>query len=182
MTPKAGQTSYEPQVTELDNGRLRFDFLDLPPIEDEVRIQGQDYVLREADNKTAVAYRNAILSAANVSDSGKITGIGGVAKAEPVLLAGCLFRKNTLKGTGDVQLSPVLVSWVESLPNRIVQPLFKRAKYISGLDAGRDTPESLAKKIAELERKRKDLLGAGGESDGDSDPKGTPGSTPGTSD
>lgn len=157
--------------TDLDNGRIRFDFTSLEPVEDEVVIQGQEYVLREADNKTAVAYRNAMMRAARMDDQGRVSMMDGMADAEPVLVHGCLFHKPTkFDSRGNPVWVPVVPAWVNSLPHRIIKPLFERARDISGLGSEKETPESLARKIADMERRRKKLLGLSNGREGDHPP------------
>src|SRR5690606_9047229 len=67
------------------------DFDDLTPIELPVKYKGKNYVLREADEGAATQYRNLTIKAARMED-GKITGMDGVADAEPFLISLCLYE------------------------------------------------------------------------------------------
>jgi hypothetical protein len=121
-----------------------FDFSNHEPI--AIPVVGPDkknYILREATAEVAKKYRKATMSGTSMAD-GKISGIGGIADAEAILVAGCLFE--TYPGPNNsVNERPVLLSTVLAWPSRVVQPLFDAAQRISGLDAkDREKPDPKA--------------------------------------
>jgi hypothetical protein len=144
-----------------------FESLDL--IRVPVRIGAQQYVLREADEAAAVAYRNAVMKAVRMTEGGPTT-LDGAADVEPLLVSRCLFTANEAGG-----LTPVPLAVIRTWPSRIVKPLFARAKAISELEEGEDTAEQLQAKIDKLQA-RLDKLQAG-----ESAAKNGGASTPGTS-
>lgn len=118
---------------------------DLAPIEVPIRIGKDRYILREATADAARKWRNSIMSSTTVVD-GKVTAVGNLADSEAYLLSMCLYpvRPDT---HGTVSNKPVHISTILSWPNRIVRPLFERAKVISGLEeetSGGPTPNPAA--------------------------------------
>lgn len=120
------------------NDSMTFD--DVTPMEVPVRIGDRQYILREADEGAACAYRNAIINSARTNDQGKVIGHDGLADVEPLLVSLCLYRANgegkmALTKEGAPDRSYLLgMAGVKALPSRVVKPLFERAKQISGLD------------------------------------------------
>lgn len=119
---------------------LNFD--DLAPKEIPASIGGKKYILRQASEGAAVAYRNAALKAAKMVD-GKIVGMDGVANAEPLLVSMCIHPldhntgKPRLLPSGDPAPTPLatVMSW---LPH-VVTKLFATIKEISpGLEEKED--------------------------------------------
>jgi len=102
---------------------LNFD--DLTPIEIPVRIQGKNYVLREASGDAACRYRNAVLACAQLTPEGKAVSVRNLADVEPLLVSLCLF---------DEKGNPVSVNQVRKWPARVVKALYEKAKEISDLD------------------------------------------------
>jgi hypothetical protein len=116
-------------------------FDSLEPQEVPVTIAGKQYVLREASEDVACKFRNAAMRAARMTE-GKVVGVDGLADAEPVLVGGCLFEKveSEHKGETKVGWAAVGVAAVRTWPARIVKPLFERAKAMSDLAEGGETP------------------------------------------
>lgn len=138
-----------------------FDFSDLTPQTATVEIGGRSFVLKEATEDQAVKFKNMSAKAAKFKD-GDLTGIEGAANVEPYLLSLCMVEIDP-----DGKEKPVLESFVRTLPSRVVSPLFDWVRDASGL-GGKDTVESIDKKLAELTKKRAELVKGG---DG---PKGLP--------
>ena len=133
---------------------LRFD---ATPTEIPVSIGDKPYVLCEADEATAVAYRNASVQGASVDNKGQVIHLGAVGSLQPLLVSRCLFQL-VLKDDGtEMKRLPVLERVVLKWPSRIVRPLFDRAKQISRLDEPvtldglRKQSADLQERIAELE-------------------------------
>jgi len=103
------------------------DFGDITPIEVKVRIQGKNYVLREASEAVTCRYRNAQVRCAHVAPDGKATKVEGpIADTEPLLVSLCLFEEDT----GAPVDQKVIMQW----PSRVVRQLFDKVKEISDLD------------------------------------------------
>lgn len=113
-------------------------FNDLAPVEVEVEIERDQYVLREPSEGAAVKYRNAALRAARMVD-GKVTGMDGLADAEPLLVSLCLFKTN-----GNGARVPVSLDFVMSLKPKVVRALYERVKQIGGMDDEGDPKKSPA--------------------------------------
>jgi hypothetical protein len=123
---------------------------DLEPQSVRLKIGGLDYVLREASEEAAVKYRNAMTSAARFKN-GEVAGVDGWASAEPVLVAGCLFR--VYEHQGEEKERAVTLTEVSKWPARVVTPLFRRARDMSGLAVEEETREVLQKQREELDKK-----------------------------
>ncbi len=123
-------------------------FDDLTPREEAVKIGKDWYLLREASEWAACAYRNEGMKGARFED-GKLRSVDGVANVEPLLVHLCLFfavgdppdGTNGSNGTLKVAMEPtrgdplnVPLKTVRSWPSRIVKPLFDRAKQLSELE------------------------------------------------
>lgn len=112
-----------------------FNFDTLEPIEIPVTYNKQKYLLCDASGGTVAKYRAAMLNNAqmqrNVDKSTKVSGMGGLADAEFILLAGCLWHTDPSGGKGKQTVDEkVLRTW----PNRVTEPLCKKAKAISMVD------------------------------------------------
>lgn len=103
------------------------DFGSLAPIQVEVSMNGEEFILQEASGAVAKKFQNARLSKIKFVD-GKPSSLSEVGDIEPYLVSLCLFRKS------DKGLTSVKQSEVESWPYRIQEKLFLKAKQISGLD------------------------------------------------
>lgn len=138
-------------MSNLENG-TGFDFENLEVIEIPFKYQGKQYVLVEADEDTAAAYRNASVRGAKILD-GKLVGLPtDVAGVQSLLVAGCL---RLVDGNGMRQ--PVERETVKRWPSRVVKPLFNKAKEISELDEEDETEDQLIQQRAELNRKLSEL-------------------------
>ena len=152
-----------------------FNLGSLTPIEIPI---GDQYVLREASEDVAKRFRNRTMAGAKVDSDGNITrSLDGMADLEPLLVAGCLFKKNPKQkdNGGPVFDVPVSDAEVGRMPARFVRKLFVRAKEISGIDE-RETVEGLREQIANLQVKLDKLL-----EDGSETQKNSSGATPGIS-
>lgn len=151
----------------MENLYEKMTFDDPTPGKVEVVIGNEEYVLKEASGDTAVKYRNMLLRATKMTD-GKVSGIDGMADAEPFLVSACLFRIVDMKGTRTEV--PVALAAVRAFKDSLLKSLFERVKKISGLD-DKETAESLKKKIADLTAKLEVLQR------GQDDAKNSPGAT-----
>lgn len=104
-------------------------FDSIAPITVSVSLGGSPYVLKEASGETAVTFRNMVFKYADVSSSGAGKISEGLASIAPMLVSKCLFSSQE-----DGTLKPVSMAFVNSLPARILDVLFQKAKEISGLD------------------------------------------------
>jgi hypothetical protein len=149
---------------------LELDFADLAPIEVPVKVNGvPKYVLVEASGAAAVAYRNMVSKAAKMVD-GKVTGLDGIADAEPLLVSLCLSpvddaaykRDGVVRATraNNNDLVTLHVSRVKAWPYRFQRALFDKVMEISPDLREKDTPESVRKRIAELQAKLAELEAA----------------------
>jgi hypothetical protein len=151
----------------------QIDFDDLEPCGVTVTLgrgdQKQHYILREATADAAKKYQNCRARSTRFNEEGKVTGIDGVADAEPLLVSHCLCLTNPdhvtvlLDKKSNAMTVPLhtILSWKVG----IVKTLFEKVREISpGLDD--DTNEdALVKQIdlltRALERVRKARADAG---------------------
>lgn len=129
-------------------------FEDLAPVEVPVKIGNRNYILKEANQEVAKNYRNTLMKATKFGPNGMPIGSDGLADAEAVLVAGCLFESY---GTPEQpRIRPVTLSTILGWKPKIVGPLFERAQAISGL---RDqlTEETLQGQIDKLQAAQKAL-------------------------
>jgi hypothetical protein len=121
----------------------------LEAIEIPVRFRGVDYILTDADEDTAVKFRNHGLRSAKMSE-GSVVGVTGGAEVELILVAGCLFKINPKVTGGRERVQPDdLKKW----PSRVIKPLFEKAKEISELNEATDLP-SIDRQIERLQKLR----------------------------
>jgi len=126
--------------------------LDATPIEIPVSIGDKPYVLCEADEATAVAYRNAQVRGASVDSKGQMIQLGSVGGIEPLLVSRCLLQL-VLKDDGtEMKRLPVSEKVILKWPSRIVRPLFDKAKQISQLDEP-VTLDGLYKQLAQIQER-----------------------------
>ncbi len=145
-----------------------FDFSDLKTAEKVLKYKGETYVVTEASTAAAVAYRNASLKCAKLSD-GKVIGMDGAADLEPLLVNLCTFKTNP---AGERTMENVPITTIRSWPARIIKPVFEWIKEVSEL-SDNETPDDLRKQIAKLQEKLDKLE--------TNDPKGEPSDTTPTS-
>lgn len=118
----------------------------------EVTISGKRYHLLEATVDAATRYRNLAIKSARMTD-GKITGVEGIADAEPNLISNCLFELNAEgKRVGTVS-ERIIRGWA----NHIQKLLFDRIKSISDGLVDKPSAKELKKQIKQLQDQLKDL-------------------------
>lgn len=127
-----------------------FDFSDLTPQTATAIIGGKKYLLREATEDQAVKFKNMSAKAVKFKD-GETTGIEGAANVEPFLLSLTMVEVDA-----DGKEKQVFESFIRTLLARVVSPLFDWVRDASGL-GGKDTVESIDKKIADLTKKRAEV-------------------------
>jgi len=120
---------------------------DLTLQEEPVTIKTRDgvfhYVLTEATEDIAVAYRNLVIGSMSMGPEGKPQTVKGIADGEPFLVAGCL--RNAETG------GPVSEVTIRSWPSKVVKALFNKAQEISGLQ-DRDDVADLKRRLAIAEK------------------------------
>ena len=106
-------------------------------------------IIESAD--AVIRHRNAVMSAARMegqpgTDGFRMTGVSGIADAEPILVQACL-RENPRGAEGDPRDDKVLsMSFVrETLPPSLLAAIFDRAKRINGIDKGAKAEVELGK-------------------------------------
>lgn len=116
----------------------RFDFSDLTPAQEPVTYKGEHFVVTEASEAAAVAYRNAVTRTHRYVD-GKLSAIHDPADNEPLLVSKCLFK--AVPGSpGQILFSdsgiPVAVerAKLDKFPTKIVRELFKWILEVSCMD------------------------------------------------
>lgn len=120
------------------------DFGILSPTEIPVKINGVEYLLKEATGDAVCQYRNATIKSMKFSDQGKATGFDGVADSEPLLVSLCLFNSEG---------NNVDIATVRKWPAHVMKALFNKAKEISDLAEGNESLKDLEKQQAELAQK-----------------------------
>ncbi len=107
-------------TNEFDFGGVEFEEVDV------VIPGGQNCVLRQASGEAAIKYRKQIMGGMRMED-GKVGGdVNSMASGEPLLVALCLFDKETGK---NIQLAVV-----ESWPYPVMKKLYDKAMEISDLN------------------------------------------------
>lgn len=102
---------------------------ELKPQEWKFRVNGKQYILREASAEAGRLWRNANMRGASMKD-GRISMPETMADSETVLVQACTFEV-----FGDPEKErAVPIQTVRSWKDRIVRDLFERAKKMSGLD------------------------------------------------
>lgn len=138
-----------------------FDRQDLTPQQQTVRYGGKTYVLREASEGAAIAFRDRSARGLSFQD-GKVARVDGIAEVQALLVSECLFKADA---DGQVlangQGQPVRGATLQELkgwPSRFVRRLFDWVKAVSQL-AEEETEESLARDIAALQGRLARLRG-----------------------
>lgn len=124
-------------------------FDDIAPIEVSVTIKGKSYILREASEAASSRYKNAQFKAMKLAegiDGSKTSSIDGMAETEALLVSLCLFEKTE---TGE---KTVPLEEIKRLPHKVVEPIFKCAEEISGLQ-NKESEEALVKQLKEIQGK-----------------------------
>ncbi len=139
---------------------MNSDFNDLTPQERRETLGGDEYVIREASEAAAVAYKNAQMRAAKMSD-GKLTGFDGYADADLVLAVACLHPVD--KSTGQVKVDQSGDPWtlaertVKRWPHRVVKRIVAVVKELSPDLEDKETRETLVKQRDNLQKKIDEL-------------------------
>lgn len=122
-----------------------FDYDSLEVIDVPVKYGGKKYVLREASGDTGRKFNDARTKCMHFQDGG-VSGVEGVGGLPIYLLSMCLFETDE---DGVVQPKRhVTQEALKSWPERVIQPLFMKAREIGELD--QDSLESLRKQYKEL--------------------------------
>ncbi len=124
-----------------------FDFGSLEAI--EIPVVGPDkkpYILREASGDVVAKFNNARGRCVQFRDGG-MSAVNGQGDLEAFLVSLCLFHVKE-DGTADFK-KPVRAPIIRSWPERVVKPLFEKAKEISEIDEPDD--------LAALKEQRKKL-------------------------
>lgn len=125
-------------------------FESLEPIQVPVKLGTKDCFLQEASESGASRYKNAALKGTKVTenaDGSKHASVDGVSETEVLLVSLCLFEKTENGGHKNVDLS-----FLKTLPHRIIRPLFEKAEEISGLKR-KETKDELRKRLKEIQDK-----------------------------
>lgn len=117
---------------------MRFD--DITPIEVEVFVGKEKYILRETSGAARVIYDNARLACYEYQE-GKLVKVHDIASIEVLLVSLCLFM-----GDG---VTPVPEVTIKVWPGRVYKALYEKAREISGMS---DTPENLEEQIKLLQK------------------------------
>lgn len=95
-----------------------------------VKIDGNQYELREADADVAKAYRNAMFGSTKMSGDGKVESIVGMADIEPLLVSLSLF---------DSEGNAVTLETIGKWPSKIVKPMYEWVKHVSDLSESEES-------------------------------------------
>jgi hypothetical protein len=117
---------------------IRFD--DITPIEVEVFVGKEKYILRETSGAARVIYDNARLACYEYQE-GKLVKVHDMANIEVLLVSLCLFM-----GDG---VTPVSEISIKVWPGRVYKALYEKAREISGMS---ETPENLEEQIKLLQK------------------------------
>ena len=118
-----------------------------------VRINGVDYILREASGKVARQYRKTLMENVRL-ENGKLVGLANTADVQAILVAGCLFEVMPGKNGGPSTERAVSINTVLDWPNSRLEALFERAKELSPLlDGEESSKDAIKAKIEELQKK-----------------------------
>lgn len=150
-----------------DYSNLSFTSLALTQV--PIPIDGEAYILVEADEDARVTYQNINARAARFNEEGNLAGVDGIANVEPQLVAMCLYKadasdvddKSTYKLRFDKNNNIDRQFRVEEVkikkwPGRIIGQLFDIIKDISELTE-QETEEGLQKQINKLTRRLEKL-------------------------
>lgn len=140
--PKPAKTTPTVQPSELDFDNLDFDSLSI--IELPVRIDGEDYMLRELDGKGSVRHKNAQMACTIIDPkTGKPAGLKNIGSLEPLLIHLCLFEKDK-NGEFTVNVpEEKILSW----PAKRLTVLHAKAKKISNLKSNPPERKALEKAL-----------------------------------
>lgn len=117
---------------------IRFD--DITPIEVEVFVGKEKYILRETSGAARVIYDNARLACYEYQE-GKLVKVHDIANIEVLLVSLCLFMSDGV--------TPVPEVTIKMWPGRVYKALYEKAREISGMS---ETPENLEEQIKLLQK------------------------------
>ena len=117
---------------------IRFD--DITPIEVEVFVGKEKYILRETSGAARVIYDNARLACYEYQE-GKLVKVHDMANIEVLLVSLCLFMSDGV--------TPVPEVTIKVWPGRVYKALYEKAREISGMS---ETPENLEEQIKLLQK------------------------------
>jgi hypothetical protein len=117
---------------------MRFD--DITPIEVEVFVGKEKYILRETSGAARVIYDNARLACYEYQE-GKLVKVHDMANIEVLLVSLCLFMSDGV--------TPVPEVTIKVWPGRVYKALYEKAREISGMS---ETPENLEEQIKLLQK------------------------------
>jgi hypothetical protein len=129
-----------------------FRFEDLEPIAIPVTIGKKAYILREATGDDACKWRKYLFRSTKMEGGKPIMSMDTLADSEPLLLSYCMHEEYADKN-GETKERKVDLQVIRAWPNRVIRPLFEKAKAISALDEQEQTEEQIVKKIEELKEK-----------------------------
>lgn len=129
-----------------------FNFEDLEPIAIRVPIGKKSYILREATGDDACKWRKYLFRSTKMEGGKPIMSMETLADSEPLLLSYCMHEEYTDKD-GQTKERKVDLAVIRAWPNRVIRPLFEKAKAISALDEQDETEEQLVQKIGDLNEK-----------------------------
>lgn len=122
------------------------------------KYRDQYYVMQEASEGAAVAYRNNLMACAKGLDpnTGKPTSVSGLASVEPLLVADCTFIGKMSDNGEDVEITSekIKVENVHTWPSRVVASLYKWVHENSDLaeDSPEQRREALLKELEKLDK------------------------------
>jgi len=112
---------------------LDFGNLDLKEV--PVKVDGVEYLLREANGGAVITYRNKLHFEMSKRDQGTVTDKTGIADLEPLLVSLCLVDAENKKF--------VPQATIRGWPNRIQKALYNKAREISGMnEAGEEAAKN----------------------------------------
>ncbi len=135
-----------------------FDANNPEPQKKLTKINKKVYLVTEADTAAVTAYRNACMRATKLSD-GKVSGMEGMANADPLLVSLCTFETDS-KGNPSIDAIgrplrvPLMV--VDTWPGRVTKTLYNWIKEVSEIE-DLDDEEALDKEIERLNKKKTEL-------------------------
>lgn len=128
----------------MSSGELTFD---LTLIEIAVTLSGEQYTLREADGEAGAQFENAKFQGAKIDEvTNTVVSLPNLGDQASLLVSLCLFDK-------DNNLVPL--ETVRSWPDRVVTPLYKKAREISGLDEDDEEVAVIERKLERAKLKAK---------------------------
>lgn len=136
------------------------DFSDVNLIELPVKYKDKLLTLKEADGGASITYRNAMMKATKIGENGKVSSMEALADTEALLVSLCLFDG----------VKPVTITYVRSMPTRVMKALYEKIKKISAISESDDESEGALLTLLAKTQKKLDTLRKG-KSD---DPKASP--------